>query len=242
MSHSPLLELLSAAKIHNQTPNSFMVVFDLDSTLFDVSPRLQKIIENFASDTNHKALFPKATQILSKAKALPNDWGIKNAVMRAGLGSESSQFHQLLKEFWMKSFFSHEYLEHDEPTSGAIDFVNQLKTLKIPHCYLTGRDEPRMGKGSRQVLRKWGFPLSDSGEELILKPKQSLDDADFKVNELKKLLAAGYQEIWLIDNEPIIINSVIKNLPEVKIIFFDSTHSGKEEVPNELPRITNFRI
>lgn len=239
MSLSPLLHLVKSVEAK---PASSLVVFDLDSTLFDVSPRLQKIIDDFASNSENKSQFPEEVKKLPMAKTQHRDWGVKNALERAGVIAATEAFHAAMKTHWLKSFFSHEYLEHDIPADGAVEFVNYVHSMGVPLAYLTGRDEPRMGEGSRRVLRKWGFPLSSSSEELILKPQKTLEDADFKVEELKRLLKKGFSNVWLIDNEPVIINSVLKNLPQVNILFFDSTHAGKEEVPSTLPRISHFRI
>ncbi len=239
MSLSPLLQLLESAQ---RSPESSLIVFDLDSTLFDVSPRLQKIIDDFASSSENKMKFPNEVKRLEFARTESRDWGVKNALERAGIHSASDAFHAAMKSHWLSCFFSNEYLDHDSPSVGAVEFVTKLQSLGLAVSYLTGRDEPRMGQGSRKILRKWGFPLGPTAEELILKPQKNLEDADFKVEELKKLLKKGHSPIWLIDNEPIIINSVLKNLPEVNVIFFDSTHAGKEEVPLNLPRISHFRI
>ena len=69
-----------------------LVVFDLDSTLFDVSPRMKKILHDFADVPAHQARYPEAVEILKKIETYRSDWGIKNAVIRAGLGSPHSPF------------------------------------------------------------------------------------------------------------------------------------------------------
>jgi hypothetical protein len=219
-----------------------LAVFDLDSTLFDVSPRLKKILHDFALEPGNQALFPEACGILSKAETYRTDWGIKNAVVRAGLDRHHPEFHQALKDFWFKNFFSNEYLEYDIPYEGAVEYVQKLLKTGADIAYLTGRDVHRMGQGSRDVLLKWKFPLDDKRSTLVLKPKKGMDDAEFKSDWVRDIPTGRYQKIWFFENEPVNVNLVRQRHPNVEIVFFESTHSGKAEAPTDLPRILNFLI
>lgn len=219
-----------------------LVVFDLDSTLFDVSPRLKKVLHRFAEVPEHQSQFPEACEILKKVETYRTDWGVKNAVVRAGLDQHHPDFHDALKAFWLKSFFSNEYLEFDIPYEGAVEFVKDLEKLGTEIVYLTGRDVARLGKGSREVLLKWGFPLDDQKHKLVLKPEKGMDDAQFKSDWFALLPADHYARVWFFENEPVNVNLVRLRHQRVEIVFFDSTHSGKEEVPSELPRVINFLI
>ena len=46
----------------------------------------------------------------------------------------------------------------------------------------------------------------------------------------------------LIDNEPVVLNRIRKDHPNVQLIFFESTHSGKEEPPADIITINEFSI
>ncbi len=219
-----------------------LVVFDLDSTLFDVSPRLKKILHDFALQPQNQALFPEACAILGKAETFRTDWGIKNAVVRAGLDTHHPEFHQALKQFWVQHFFSNEYLEYDVPYEGAVEFVQNLIKVGAEVAYLTGRDVHRMGQGSRDVLLKWNFPLDDKRSTLVLKPQKGMDDAEFKSDWFASLPPDRFEKIWFFENEPVNVNLVRLKHQHVEIVFFESTHSGKAEAPADLPRILNFLI
>ncbi len=219
-----------------------LAVFDLDSTLFDVSPRLKKILHNFAVEPRNQALFPEACEILTKAETYRTDWGIKNAVIRAGLDQHHPEFHQALKDFWFHHFFSNEYLDYDLPYEGAVEFVQKLADIGADIAYLTGRDVHRMGQGSRDVLLKWNFPLDDKQSTLVLKPQKGMDDAEFKSDWFRDIPTGRYEKIWFFENEPVNVNLVREKHPHVEIVFFESTHSGKAEAPTDLPRILNFLI
>lgn len=219
-----------------------LVVFDLDSTLFDVSPRLKKILHDFALDPQNQSLFPEACEILKEAETYRTDWGIKDAVIRAGLDKHHPEFHQALKQYWVKHFFSNEYLEYDIPYEGAVEYVQNLLKVGADIVYLTGRDVHRMGQGSRDVLLKWHFPLDDKRSQLVLKPQKGMDDAQFKSDWFAALPEGKYQKIWFFENEPVNVNLVRLQHQHIEVVFFESTHSRKEEAPTDLPRILNFLI
>jgi hypothetical protein len=218
-----------------------LVVFDLDSTLFDVSPRLKKILHDFAEVPENQIRFPEAVEILKKIETFRSDWGIKNAVIRAGLDSHHPEFHEAMRQFWVQHFFSNEYLHFDIPYEGAVEYVQTLHQLDADIVYLTGRDVHRMGRGSEETLRKWNFPV-DAQAQLVLKPQKGMDDAEFKSNWFADLPKEKYSQIWFFENEPVNVNLVRLQHQHVEIVFFESTHSGKAEAPSDLPRVINFLI
>ena len=231
-------------EISNLAPASrpFLAVFDLDSTLFDVSPRLKKVLHHFAEVPAHQRQFPEACQILKTTETLRSDWGVKNALIRAGLDRHHPEFHHAMRDFWVRTFFSNEYLHFDIPYEGAVDYARALWDRGAEIVYLTGRDTSRMGSGSREVLLKWNFPLDDQRARLVLKPRQGMDDAQFKSQWFTDLPKDSYQKIWFFENEPVNVNLVRIEHSHIQIVFFDSTHSGKAEAPLDLPRVVNFLI
>jgi CRISPR/Cas system CSM-associated protein Csm2 small subunit len=234
-----LKDILQTAKIHK---NQCLAVFDLDSTLFDVTPRILQVINSFAVDPQHEKDFPESVKILKEMQLLKSDWGLKNAVVRAGLGDHAAEFHEALKKHWRKYFFSNEFLHYDIPYDGAVEFVQALHKLNVRIAYLTGRDVERMGTGSAEVLQKWKFPLNDSDAHLVLKPKKGLDDAQFKSDWFAKINTDDLQKIWFFENEPANIHLVRQCHQQVQIVFFESTHSGKADPPTDLPKIIHYLL
>ncbi len=219
-----------------------LAVFDLDSTLFDVSPRLKKILHHFAEVPDHQQRFPEACEILKNVETYRSDWGVKNAVIRAGLDQHHPDFHHALRDFWVRTFFSNEYLQFDVPYEGAVEYARDLWNLGADIAYLTGRDVDRMGQGSRDVLHKWNFPLDDQRAQLVLKPQKGMDDAEFKSDWFAALPENQFQKVWFFENEPVNVNLVRLQHAHVEIVFFESTHSGKAEAPTDLPKVINFLI
>jgi hypothetical protein len=208
-----------------------LAVFDLDSTLFNVSTRTQKIINEFAELHNITEL--------GSVIVRPEDWGIKEALLRAGFSAEKNPEVALkLKNYWSEKFFSDEYLHYDVPYYGAIAFVLELHTAGAEVYYLTGRDQKRMAKGSMEVLKKWGFPVQDS--TLFLKPEKSQDDELFKHDWFTKLDKTKFSKIYFFENEPININAILDNHSEVEVIFLDTTHARKQEVTVPVKKIKHF--
>lgn len=218
-----------------------LAVFDLDSTLFDVGPRLQKVLEHFAADPANGIRFPEQVKHFSKLKVQPGDWGVKDALIRAGLDGHHPEFQVAMRDFWRARFFSNEYLDFDVPYPGAAEYVRRLADLGARVVYLTGRDVVRMGAGSETVLRKWNFPLGERAE-LVLKPHREMDDALFKTNWFLALTEDRYEDVWFFENEPVNINRMRLEAKHVEIVFFDSTHSRKEQPPVDLPRIMHFLL
>lgn len=216
-----------------------LVVFDLDSTLFDVSPRLERILFDFAAEPEFQKLFPEQIALFKDISTLRSDWGITGALERIGLDGRHPEFQKAIMDYWHQCFFSNHYLQYDLPMEGAVDFVNTVFQAGAEIAYLTGRDVQRMGVGSELVLKKWGLPLNESSH-LVLKPIKSMDDAEFKTDWFIQVRNKGYEKIYFFDNEPVILHLMAQKCPEVECIFIDSTHSGKAHPPDNLPRLLNF--
>lgn len=214
-------------------------VFDLDSTLFNVGPRTEQILKEYATQNN----FPDLLNLTVN----PKDWGLKEILIRAGFDmsgqhSENIKTHKNLVEYWTEKFFSNFYLHYDTPYLGAVNFVQTLFDKNIEVHYLTGRDIARMGTGTREVLLKWGFPLA-SDQHLHLKPHKDLDDHKFKldwVTDFKKQKKDS--TIFFFENEPVNINAIGKAVPDLKIIYLNTTHSRKESVTVPVTEIEHFSL
>ena len=210
-----------------------LCVFDLDSTLFNVSPRTQKILHEFA-DLHHQDL--KSVEIEA------SDWGLKEPLIRHGYSIEQhSQMHQSLRDFWVERFFSNDYIHYDIPYAGAINFVQKISTeSKNIIYYLTGRDVHRMEKGTFEVLKKWGFPTPENSVQL--KPHRSMEDHLFKRDWILELQNKNPNcAIYLFENEPVNINFIGQTVDNIQIIFLDTTHSRKEQVVVPVVKLCDFR-
>src|SRR5262249_8146017 len=131
-------------------------------------------------------------------------------------------------------------LIEDTPHEGAVEYVNQLHKLGAKIVYLTGRDVHRMETGSLASLKKWNFPTDPPNAALVLKPHKDHDDAEFKRDHFNQIENKQHP-IWFFENEPHNIQLLLKDSPHVKIVYYDSVHSGKSEPPVGLPVIKDFK-
>ena len=84
---------------------------------------------------------------------------IEQTLTGLGLQSSHPDFFTELHTFLIQHLFFDDYLKHDLPYEGSVDFVNRLYRNGTRIIYLTGRNVGEMREGTLQALRKHGFPL-----------------------------------------------------------------------------------
>lgn len=235
-----LKKVLNQAAELQKSNQQTLAVFDLDSTLFDVSPRLERILHDFAELPETQKKYPETVFALRNAKTERTDWGIRQAIIRAGLHRQTTEFHEAVKNYWIASFFTNHYLQYDVVYPGAADYVRRLSNLGCDIIYLSGRDQTGMWDGTVEALKKHNFPLDPDHSQIVLKPVKGSDDAEFKRDWFLGIPQGKFAKIWFFENEPLNVNLIEQHLPEIDILFFESTHSGKAEIPAHLPKIFHF--
>jgi hypothetical protein len=237
-SANPLHELVLATELAQ--PGEVLMVFDLDSTLFDLSQRVRAILTDFAAHPQNQQSFPEACALLQNVEIRRQDWGLKEPLARLGLDTTThKEFVSQVQSAWAKGFFSNHYLEHDRPLRGAVEFVKHLHARGAQIMYLTGRDVPRMGEGTIKSLVHHGFPHSMERTDLILKSTAHLDDAEFKA-EILMARAPHHQRLVLFENEPVNLQRVEQSLPQIDLVWIDTCHSGTIEPAAHWIRIEDF--
>ncbi len=226
----PLIEVATHVETHAAS-SKVAVIFDLDSTLFSVSPRTQWILRELSRDEGFRGRFAREAEILGAIEILPTDWGLKEALARHPVSGSLDLFKEV-RNFWRQHFFSSHALVHDEIYPSADEYVRHLRELGAHIMYLTGRPEGSMKPGTLEALVRHGFPLVDE-RDLMMKPSDVQTDESYKVNVLKEL-APRFDHVWFFENEPLIIADVRQALPQIKIVFVDSTHARRAEPPKDL--------
>ncbi len=213
------------------TPKT-LVVLDIDSTLVQTHKRNEAILRSFAKDSTHSR-----RSLFEQAECFPLEYGYAQALERLGLQAEDEVAKEAAK-YWRQHFFSNNYLHHDIPHDGAVEFVELLNKKWIPHVYLTGRPKPLMWEGTLETLNQLGFPVEE--KILHLKPQPQDVDEIFKsqkMNELKK----NYSQVVFIDNEPRVLNQIDHDHSEIHLIFVDTCHSPNVVPPSSAFKIKDFR-
>jgi len=231
---SVLGELLE--RLRDARPRPPVVVFDLDSTLLSTQQRNHVILQEFVSDVGAPDAF-----FVAAGKLLPEKlgWNLMDDLRRLGFQHEATLVR--LRSFWQSRFFHDAYLHHDQPLPGAVEFVTDAHSAGGTIYYLSGRDEPNMGRGTRSSLRSHGFPLESDRVVLRLKTRFEEEDLAFKRSVVKEIQGLG-EVVGIFENEPANANFFHEAFPEAQVIFLETAHS-----PNPPPlapgivRLRDFR-
>lgn len=230
----PLKYLLEIGKIELENGNRPFMLFDLDSTLFDNSPRVYKILQEFIKEK--KDLIPEDILKLSSLKRENIVWGIRENLKKVNVTTQETVDHII--EFWLEKFFSNDYII-DVPIKGSKNFVNDVNNLNIKIVYLSGRFES-MREGTVKNFIENGFPLDEDSENLVLKPNEKIPDHVFKHSIMEKISGFG-KMIAGFDNEPQNTNIFKTHFPESEVFFLETNHSlNPPNLMDTIHTIQNF--
>lgn len=243
-----LEELAQKAELYRARGLNPLVIFDLDDTLYNGrSRKLRALAEVVRSGTIAREFPAEAARVeqLLGTMTDPHAWNLPpdvealaqslsaytTAELLRELHLENAEFLAAIDKPLMKLFFSSEFAALDSPLPGAVAYVQKLVAHGAEIVYLTGRDEPLLGDGTRASLRRHGFPLDHVSSRLVLKPVFEMDDAEFKARALTEIATQG-EVIAGFENEPANINVFQARFPHLIPVFVDSSHSLKPDVPH----------
>ena len=203
------------------------IVYDLDATLFDNRPRVIQILADTLDLPEGRQL---PDQIRKAVQSVRPDR--MRYLLGETLGEHGVQDKEIIAWFqkrWTERFFTDEYVVHDRPNPGAVEFVKKMQAAGTQTIYLTGRDTPGMRKGTLKSLEMHGFPLPDERIcHLITKPTFEQSDPDFKRDAIEIIRDMG-TVIGVFDNEPKPMNVIVRAFPEAEHFFLDTMHSPDVE-------------
>ena len=200
-------------------------VFDLDSTLFSTKWRTKQIIDDAVKQLDSKNSCKDTCQKLLNTELEEKDWSLSDVFKRHNLSLETDTA-KYIQKYWDEYFFKDKYLNFDKPYPQASEFVQALDNAGACVYYLTARKQASMQEGTLKSLKRWGFPLQ-SQECLFLKPKDPLvSDSDFKVSRMEKICRL-HDQVNFFENEPVILHGVHLALPQVRLFWMRSIHSGQ---------------
>jgi hypothetical protein len=220
-----------------------VLLLDLDSTLYHVESRSHQIIREWIDDPESRG-HPEFRERLTRLLPEHLGYSLTDTLGKFGIsvmdpGVEAA-LHSMQK-FWGRRFFTNEYLAYDRAYPGAPEFVSRAHAAGAEIVYLTGRDEPGMGNGTRARLRGDGFPFERPRTRLLLKENFELDDLEHKsraADLVKKLgsLVASFE------NEAPNLVALCDLFPAAMHVFMDTVMSSKPAFPRTgLYRITGFQ-
>ena len=212
-----------------------VAVFDLDSTLFSTQQRNLAILREFAAQDDTA---PTLRAIVDQLDHAAMGWNPMVDVHTRGFTDERAQ--HALRRFWFERFFTSAYCSHDEPTTGAAEYVRELHGLGAQIVYLTGRPEQEMVEGTRASLAAHGFPIDEERTVLFLKPTRTEHDLVFKSRVIDDLRALG-PVLAAFENEPVNANMFHDAFPDADIVFLETMCSPDPPVLRDrIVRVKDF--
>ncbi len=219
-----------------------LVLLDLDSTLYEVGHRTLQILREWTQSPDARE-FPKVRERLQQATLGQIGYSVKDTFSAVGLSPAEPEVHAArdrVKAFWQTRFFTNEYLKYDQPYPGAARFAQNLHALGAELIYLTGRDEPGMGDGTRANLVRDGFPWERERTHLLLKPTFAEDDLTHKQKAADTIRRLGTL-VASFENEPLNLIALYDLFPQAMHVFVETICSDREAAPGMgLYRISAF--
>ena len=212
-----------------------VVVFDLDSTLLDNKPRQARIMADYGQEHGVPALAG------SRREHWTGGWDFREAMRNAGLPEAEIEAHvEPYRALWRERFFTSQYCPLDEPTPGAVVFVDAVRATGARVLYVTGRHEG-MRAGTLACFARVGLPRPDGDAvQLWMKPSVEEEDDHFKARVHAELPRAG-EVVAVFDNEPTHVNDYRRSLPKALVIHLATDHSLREVfVAAGIPSISDF--
>jgi hypothetical protein len=215
--HKTLERVLELA---HQSQGKGVLVFDLDSTVFDNRPRQARIVREYGAQKN----LPALTKV--QAFHFTNGWDLKHACTAVGLSdADAESIFRDLKAFWGARFFTSPYCRDDIEIVGAPRYLQACVKSGAKLVYVTGRHE-EMRAGSMEAMARCGMPVPGGSVSLMMKPTLRESDDAYKrvahqlLEEMGTVLAA-------FDNEPTHVNDYATRFPNCVPVHLATDHSGR---------------
>jgi len=211
-----------------------VVVFDLDSTVFDNRPRQAKILGEWAATKG-------VAELASVAPSNFDGWDLRVAMVNAGLKPErAAELFPDAKTFWRERFFTSAYCVLDVGVAGAREFLTQVGETGAQIAYVTGRDEA-MRQGTVEGMKNLGFPVPDGKSvHLVMKPEPKEEDDAWKRRATEQLRPVG-RVIAGFDNEPAHANIYKAAFPDALVVHLDTDDSARPiALAEHVPSILDF--
>ena len=173
-----------------------VVLFDLDSTLFDTAARNLRIVREFAAEHGHTGL----SAVVDGLRLSEFGWSVSAPLRARGIAEPA--LHEALLAFWAARFFTSEYVLEDHATAGAPAFVRGCYERGALIYYLTGRHQGGMEGGTLSALMLRGFPVLRGRIALHLKPSFHLADRAFKESAIREIRSLHGDVVATFENEP----------------------------------------
>lgn len=213
-----------------------VLVFDLDSTVFDNRPRQARILRELGAARGIVALTRCSVDHWSSG------WDLKAAMVACGMSpGDAEGLYKDAKAFWSARFFTSEYCLDDVAVPGAPEFLHACVATRAQVAYVTGRHE-EMRAGTVACLQKCGMPQPGGNVHLLMKPALKENDDAYKRIAHAKVASIG-ELLAAFDNEPTHANDYATRFPTAVIVHLATDHSGRAvELAERVISVPDFRV
>ncbi len=216
-----------------------IVLFDLDSTLFETGSRNLRILREFAEV--HGGDHPALGDVVASLGADDMGWNVHECL--ASRGVTDAALLEALKAFWFERFFTNDYVLEDEPAPGAVDYVNHCHQAGAMIYYLSGRHVGGMETGTVQALTNRGFPFWRGRCAIHLKPSFDMADRAFKDEAVADIRSYKGRVVASFENEPGNANLFLRAFPSALHYLLDTVTAPEPETPaDEIVVVPDFRM
>ena len=210
-----------------------VVVFDLDSTLFNTAGRHLAILRAFADEEPH------VRSLVDELSLQDFGWAVEEPLLARGF--DHAPTLERLRSFWFDRFFDGDWVGHDHPAEGAVDYVQEAWRRGALIYYLTGRHVGGMDAGTARALANRGFPFWHGRTVLHLKPDFHTPDKPFKDQAIQAIRSHRGEVVATFENEPPNANLFLSAFPEAHhFLVGDVCHPGGEAPDPRLIKIPDF--
>ncbi len=231
-----LAEVLAATDTHEGIEQP-VVCFDLDGVLLDNRPRSLAVLHEYAELA--RATQPELADAIAQIELHDVEYLVGDTLRGAEITRNDVVTD--ITRYWRDRFFSDEFLMHDEPVGGAVEFVHSCYEAGARVVYLSARDLRGMLAGTVASLRDHGFPFGVAGVDLIMKPDLNLADETFVRAALPTLDRCGAL-IAYFDNDPSHCNLARSTYPDALAVLVDTQRAPYSAEPDaDVPVIQDFR-
>jgi hypothetical protein len=217
-----------------------VILLDLDHTLYRNALRTRAVLRALLPELKSRLPLPAAT-LLEGLEEARMGFSLRDTFRLNGLFPEDPQWTDplaLLRKEWWPRFFSNEFMEHDVPYPGAVEFCRELAEAGARLIYLSARSGPVMREGTHANLKRDGFPLR-AFEDVWLKDDE-VGDGAHKIRAVARCVPLG-TVVASFENEPANTASLFAELPGAMHVFLDTVCSEVPAVPvRGLWRLTSY--
>jgi hypothetical protein len=223
------------ARVAERGRSRRVVVLDLDSTLLDNRPRVERIVREYGRAAGLAALRDARVQGW-------HGWSMEATLSAAGLSPEEAARHAAAARlFWTERFFTSGYCREDVPIPGAPAFARAVAAAGARIAYVTGRPDA-MRPGTLDVFTTYGFPFPERERvHLLTRPDGAGSDDAWKAEAMETVERLG-TVVAALDNEPAHVNAYAARWPDALCVHLDTDHSDRAvEVLPRIPSVLDLR-